>query len=52
MRQLDDAAKIAEIDARAVEALRAPEHIREFDISVAMDSGATKIFKGYRVQYN
>src|SRR3989344_4672177 len=52
MRQLDDAAKIAEIDARAVEALRAPEHIREFDISVAMDSGATKAFKGYRVQYN
>lgn len=52
MQQLDAAAAIAGIDPAVVDALRVPEHIREFDIPVAMDDRTQKVFKGYRVQYN
>ena len=52
MQQLDRAAEIAGIDPAIVDALRAPEHIREFDIPVQMDDRTQKVFKGYRVQYN
>ncbi|MEK7532746.1 MAG: Glu/Leu/Phe/Val dehydrogenase, partial [Patescibacteria group bacterium] len=52
MQQLDRAVEIAGIDPAIVDALRAPEHIREFDIPVTMDDGVQKVFKGYRVQYN
>lgn len=52
MQQLDTAATIAGIDPAIVDALRAPEHIREFDIPVTMDDRTQKVFKGYRVQYN
>ncbi|MEK7102002.1 MAG: Glu/Leu/Phe/Val dehydrogenase [Patescibacteria group bacterium] len=52
MQQLDSAAEIAGIDPAIVDALRTPEHIREFDIPVQMDDRTQKVFKGYRVQYN
>jgi len=52
MQQLDRAAAIAGIDPAVVDALRAPEHIHEFDIPVTMDDRTQKVFKGYRVQYN
>jgi len=52
MIQLDQAARIAEVDSEIIEKLREPEHIREFDISVQMDDGSEKTFKGFRVQYN
>lgn len=52
MQQLDAAAAIAGIDPATVDALRAPEHVHEFDIPVTMDDRTQKVFKGYRVQYN
>jgi len=52
MQQLDAVAAIAGIDQGVVDVLRAPEHIREFDIPVVMDDRTQKVFKGYRVQYN
>lgn len=52
MQQLDVAAAIAGIDPAIVDTLRAPEHIHEFDVPVAMDDRTQKVFKGYRVQYN
>jgi len=50
--QLDDAAKIMELDPAVHELLRWP--LREFHVTlpVKMDDGSTKIFHGFRVQYN
>jgi len=50
--QLDDAAKIMELEPSVHELLRWP--LREFHVTlpVKMDDGATKIFHGFRVQYN
>lgn len=50
--QLDDAAKIMELDPSVHELLRWP--LREFHVTlpVKMDDGTTKIFHGFRVQYN
>jgi glutamate dehydrogenase (NAD(P)+) len=51
-RQLDEAAKILKLDAAIHELLRWP--VREFHVTlpVKMDDGSTKIFHGFRVQYN
>lgn len=51
-RQLDDAAELLELEDSTREFLRWPQ--REFVVTlpVKMDDGSTKIFKGYRVQYN
>jgi len=51
-RQLDEAAKILKLDAAIHEFLRWP--VREFHVTlpVKMDDGSTKIFHGFRVQYN
>jgi glutamate dehydrogenase (NAD(P)+) len=50
--QLDEAAEILGLDAATREFLRWP--MREFVVTlpVKMDDGATRIFRGYRVQYN
>ncbi len=50
--QLDEAAEKLGLDAATHELLRWP--MREYHVSlpVKMDNGTTKIFKGYRVQYN
>ncbi len=50
--QLDDAAKIMELEPSVHELLRWP--LREFHVTlpVKMDNGTTKIFHGFRVQYN
>lgn len=50
--QLDDAAKIMELEPSVHELLRWP--LREFHVTlpVKMDDGTTKIFHGFRVQYN
>ncbi len=50
--QLDEAAEIMELDPPVHELLRWP--LREFHVSlpVRMDDGTTKVFKGFRVQYN
>ena len=51
-KQLDDCAKILDLDAGMHEFLRHPR--REFHVSipVRMDDGSLKIFQGFRVQYN
>ncbi len=50
--QLDEAAEIMELDPAVHELLRWP--LREFHVSlpVRMDDGTTKVFRGFRVQYN
>src|SRR5574337_904342 len=51
-RQLDQAAEILKLDPAIHELLRWP--IRELHVTlpVKMDDGTTKIFHGFRVQYN
>lgn len=51
-RQLDEAAEFLELDPAIHELLRWP--IRELHVTlpVRMDDGSTKIFHGFRVQYN
>jgi len=51
-KQLDDCAKILNLDPGVHEFLRHPR--REFHVSipVRMDNGSLKIFQGFRVQYN
>lgn len=51
-RQLDEAAAVMKLDPAAHELLRWP--LRELHVSlpVKMDNGETKIFHGFRVQYN
>ena len=51
-RQFDEAAELLGLDPSARAFLREP--MREFvvTIPVRMDEGNTRVFKGYRVQYN
>lgn len=51
-RQLDEAAELLQLDPAVHELLRWP--IRELHVSlpVKMDDGTTKVFHGFRVQYN
>jgi glutamate dehydrogenase (NAD(P)+) len=51
-QQLDDCAELLGLDAATRELLRWP--MREFVVTlpVKMDDGTTRIFRGYRVQYN
>ncbi len=51
-KQLDDCAKILNLDAGVHEFLRHPMREFHFSIPVRMDNGSIKIFKGFRVQYN
>jgi glutamate dehydrogenase (NAD(P)+) len=51
-QQLDEAAEVLQLDQATHELLRRP--LRELHVSlpVKMDDGTTKIFQGFRVQYN
>jgi glutamate dehydrogenase (NAD(P)+) len=51
-QQLDEAAEVLKLDAGMHELLRWP--IRELTVTlpVKMDDGTTKVFRGFRVQYN
>lgn len=51
-RQLDEAAKMLELDSGTTAALRWPMRELHITIPVKMDDGKTKVFHGYRVQYN
>jgi len=51
-QQLDEAAKRLGLDAATHELLRWPMREYHFTIPVKMDNGITRIFKGFRVQYN
>lgn len=51
-QQIDEAAGLLKLDASMHELLRWPMREFHFTLPVKMDDGTTKIFKGYRVQYN
>lgn len=50
--QLDDCAKILNLDEDVREMLKSPMRELHVSIPVRMDDGRTKVFKGFRVQYN
>lgn len=50
--QLDEVAKIINLDRLNFERLREPRRVITIDIPVEMDNGDTKIFKGFRSQHN
>jgi len=50
--QLDDAAEILQLEPEMHSFLRQPMREFHFTIPVRMDSGRSRIFQGYRVQYN
>jgi len=51
-QQLDEAAERLGLDKATHELLRSPMREYHFTLPVKMDNGSTKVFKGYRVQYN
>lgn len=51
-KQLENAAKLLNLDNNVLEILKSPKRVIEVSIPVKMDSGEMKVFKGYRVQYN
>lgn len=51
-KQLDEAAEIMELDPATHAMLREPMRTMIVSIPVKMDDGTTKVFKGFRVQYN
>lgn len=51
-QQLDEAAVRLGLDAATHEFLRWPMREYHFTLPVKMDNGVTRIFKGFRVQYN
>jgi len=51
-KQLENAARLLNLDDNVLEILKNPKRILEVSIPVKMDSGKVRVFKGYRVQYN
>jgi glutamate dehydrogenase (NAD(P)+) len=51
-KQLDDCAKILKLDSDVHEILRHPMRELHVSIPVRMDDGSTRVFQGFRVQYN
>lgn len=51
-QQLENAAKLINIDSDVLEILKNPKRILEVSIPIKMDSGCIKVFKGFRSQYN
>ena len=51
-QQLDEAAELLELDSAIHELLRWPLRELHVTLPVKMDDGSTKIFHGFRVQYN
>ena len=51
-QQLDEAAKIMDLDPATHELLRWPLRELHVTLPVRMDDGSVKIFRGFRVQYN
>lgn len=52
LAQLDATAHVVKLDQRLLDILHQPQRILEVGIPVLMDDGSTKVFTGYRVQYN
>ncbi|MGE5473625.1 MAG: Glu/Leu/Phe/Val family dehydrogenase [Ignavibacteriales bacterium] len=51
-KQLDECAAIINLDSSIHQILRVPKREIHLNIPVKMDDGTTKVFQGYRVQYN
>jgi len=51
-QQILEAAKILNLDKATIELLSTPQLETSFTLPVKMDSGETKIFQAYRIQYN
>jgi glutamate dehydrogenase/leucine dehydrogenase len=51
-RQLHKAADILKLDKDTLEVLSKPKMVVEVSLPVKMDDGTTKVFTGYRAQYN
>jgi len=51
-RQLDDCARILNLDDSVREVLRVPMREMHVSIPVRMDNGKIRVFQGFRVQYN
>ncbi|MCL7414312.1 MAG: Glu/Leu/Phe/Val dehydrogenase [ANME-2 cluster archaeon] len=51
-RQLDECARILDLDDSVREILRVPMREMHVSIPVRMDNGKTRVFQGFRVQYN
>ncbi|MFH2136785.1 MAG: Glu/Leu/Phe/Val dehydrogenase [Patescibacteria group bacterium] len=52
LTQLKKAADLVKLDPAVLEILKKPKKIHQFSIPVKMDNGQTKVFDGYRVQWN
>src|SRR5689334_1903193 len=52
MAQLQAAAKVMNLDKQVLGSLQKPQRVLEVSIPVKMDRGDTKVFAGYRVQFN
>lgn len=52
VKQLEEAAQIAQLDKNKIERLKSPDRYVEVSIPVIMDNGEQKIFKGFRSQHN
>ena len=51
-QQILEAARILNLDDATTQLLIEPQREYNFSLHVKMDNGKTKIFKGYRIQYN
>lgn len=52
IKQLDDAAKIMQLDPNVHERLKYPKRALQVSVPVRLDDGSIKTFIGYRVQHN
>jgi glutamate dehydrogenase/leucine dehydrogenase len=51
-QQINEAAKILNLDKATLELLITPQLETNFTLPVKMDNGDVKIFQAYRIQYN
>jgi glutamate dehydrogenase len=52
LKQMENAARLIDLDVNIEEALRHPERIIEVGVPVKMDNGVLRVFRGFRVQHN
>ena len=51
-KQIDSVSRLLSLNKQTIEFLKKPMKEIKFNIPVKMDNGDTKIFKGFRIQYN
>ena len=52
MAQLDKVAKVKDFGSEFISLMRQPNRDIRISIPIKMDNGSTKVFEGYRVEYN